>query len=57
MRDETVIKIVAIAAITMFEVVNLLTARIDGNVLLTLGAVIGGIAGYELGKKRTGGKQ
>jgi hypothetical protein len=26
----------------------LLTYKIDGNVLLTIGAIIGGIAGYEL---------
>jgi hypothetical protein len=48
MRDETIVKIVAIAALTIIEVVNLLTYKVDGNVLLTIGAIIGGIAGYEL---------
>jgi len=48
MRDETIVKIVAIVALTIIEVVNLLTYKIDGNVLLTIGAIIGGIAGYEL---------
>jgi hypothetical protein len=27
--------------------VNLLTYKIDGSVILTIGAIIGGIAGYE----------
>lgn len=53
MKDSTLVKIVAIASITILEVVNLLTARIDGNVLLTLGAIIGALAGYEYGKKKS----
>jgi len=48
MRDETIVKIVAIVALTVVEIVNLLTYKVDGNVLLTIGAIIGGIAGYEL---------
>jgi hypothetical protein len=48
MRDETIVKITAIIALTIIEIVNLLTYKIDGNVLLTIGAIIGGIAGYEL---------
>jgi hypothetical protein len=55
-RDETLVKIVAIIAIVILQVVNLMTARIDGNVLLTLGAIIGGIAGYEVGKRKTSGE-
>jgi hypothetical protein len=48
MRDETIIKITAIISITILEIVNLLTMKIDGNILLTIGIIIGGIAGYEI---------
>jgi hypothetical protein len=48
MRDETIVKIVAIVALTIIEVVNLLMYKVDGNILLSIGAIIGGIAGYEL---------
>jgi len=44
------VKVVAIIAIVALEIANLFTARYDGNILLTLGAIIGGIAGYELRK-------
>jgi len=47
MKDSTIVKIVAIGSLTLLEIVNLLTAKIDGNLLLTIGAIIGGIAGYE----------
>jgi len=50
MEDSTIIKIVAIVSLTVLEVVNLLTAKIDGNILLSIGAIIGGIAGYEFKK-------
>jgi hypothetical protein len=30
------------------EIANLLTAKLDGNILLTIGAIVGGIAGYEI---------
>ena len=50
MRDETIVKITAIIALMIIEIVNLLTYKIDGNVLLTIGAIIGGIAGYEIRK-------
>jgi len=32
----------------LLEIINLLTLKLDGNVLLTIGAIIGGIAGYEI---------
>ena len=51
MREDTLVKVVAIVALVVLEVVNLLTAKYDGNVLLTIGAIIGGIAGYEIGKQ------
>ena len=47
MKDSTIVKIVAICGLVTLEIVNLLTAKIDGNLLLTIGAIIGGIAGYE----------
>jgi len=50
MRDETIVKIVAMILLVILEIVNLLTAKIDGNALLTIGLIIGGIAGYEYGK-------
>ncbi|MEM4847115.1 MAG: hypothetical protein QW794_05095 [Thermosphaera sp.] len=51
MRDETLVKLVAIVALVILEVVNMFTLGYDGNVLLTIGAIIGGIAGYEIGRK------
>ena len=47
MKDSTIVKIVAIGSLTLLEIVNLLTVKIDGNFALTIGAIIGGIAGYE----------
>jgi len=41
MRDETVLYIVGIIAITILEIVNLLTAKIDGNILsVVVGAIV-----------------
>jgi hypothetical protein len=50
MRDATVVKITAIVSLTILEIANLLTLKIDGGVLLAIGSIIGGIAGYEIGK-------
>jgi uncharacterized membrane protein len=52
MNDTTIVKIVAITSLTILEAVNLVTAKIDGNILLTIGAIIGGIAGYEISTKK-----
>jgi uncharacterized membrane protein len=52
MDDTTIVKMMAIISLTMLEIANLLTAKIDGNVLLTIGAIIGGIAGYEIRTKK-----
>ena len=45
---EVLVKIVAIIGLVVLECVNLMTGGPDGNILLTIGAIIGGIAGYEL---------
>jgi hypothetical protein len=47
MDDSIKIKLVAIVGLVALEIANLFTAKIDGNILLTIGAIIGGIAGYE----------
>ena len=50
MEDTTKIKIVAIISLVILEVTNMLTMKLDGNILLTIGAIIGGLAGYEYRK-------
>jgi hypothetical protein len=52
MKDSTMIKITAILSLTILETVNLIFMRIDGNVLMTISAIIGGIAGYEIGRQQ-----
>jgi uncharacterized membrane protein YfcA len=52
MDDTTMVKLVAIVSLTVLEVVNLITAKIDGNVLLTIGGIIGAIAGYKVGTRK-----
>jgi hypothetical protein len=47
MNDSAKIKMFAIGGLVVLEIANLCTAKLDGNILLTLGAIIGGIAGYE----------
>lgn len=51
MRDETLVKIVAIVSIATIEIVNLFTVRWDGHLLFAIGSLIGGIAGYEIGRR------
>ena len=51
MRDSTIVKIVAIGGLVVIEVINLLTAKYDGGLLFAIGSIIGGIAGYEVGKR------
>jgi len=40
MKDETILMIVAIICITVLQVVNMLTTKIDGNIL---SAIVGAI--------------
>jgi len=53
MRDSTIVKIVAIVGLVVIEVVNLLTMGYDGGLLFAIGSIIGGIAGYEIGKNKS----
>lgn len=52
MRDDALMKITAIVCLTALGVTYFVTVRQDGTVLLTLSSIIGGIAGYHLGKHR-----
>jgi len=52
MNERTILKIVAIVSLTVLEIINFLTMKLDGNILLSIGAIIGGLAGYEFGKKQ-----
>jgi len=52
MRDSTIVKIIAIVGLVVIEVVNLLTTGYDGGLLFAIGSIIGGIAGYEMGKRQ-----
>ncbi len=51
MREETLTKITAIIGLIVLEAMNLLTLKIDGGILLAIGSIIGGLAGYEVGRK------
>lgn len=46
------VRVSAILGLTILETVNLLITRIDGAILLTIGMIIGGLAGYDIGKAR-----
>jgi len=52
MRDNVIVKVTAIISLTILEIANLLTLKIDGSILLSIGAIIGGIAGYEIGVRK-----
>ena len=49
-RDDALVKISAIAGLTVLGVSYFYFVRQDGTVLLTLSSIIGGIAGYVIGK-------
>ena len=53
-RDDALVKISAIAGLTVLGVSYFYFVRQDGTVLLTLSSIIGGIVGYEIGKRRKG---
>ncbi len=51
MNSSDIVKIIAIVSLAAIEIVNLLTLRVDGALLALIASMIGGIAGYEIGKK------
>jgi len=52
LKDAAVVKTAAIAGLVILETINMLTMRIDGVILLSIGLLIGGLAGYEFGKRK-----
>ena len=52
MRNNALVKVASITGLVVLETVNLLTAKYDGVILMTIAAIIGGIGGYEIGKYR-----
>ena len=50
--DQALLKATAMLCITALEVVNLATVGIDSSLLSLVVAVIAGLAGYEVGKRR-----
>ena len=55
MKDETAISIAAIASLAGLGIAALLKG-IDSGLLTTIASIIGGIAGYQVGKIRGGRK-
>jgi len=51
MKDNTIIKIVAIVCLTIVLIVDFFTMKIDSTLVGSVCAIIGGIAGYEFGRK------
>jgi len=51
MKDKTILAIVCVLCITILEVVNLLTARIDSTVIAAVVGAVAGIAGYNFGQR------
>ncbi len=52
MHDDALVKISAITGLTILGVSYFYFVRQDGTVLFTLSSIIGGIAGYVIGKSR-----
>lgn len=46
------VKITAIIVLGAVMITDLLTTHIDGVLTMSLGAIIGGIAGYHIGRKK-----
>ena len=53
MSKSVLAKITAIICLTALGITYFVTIRQDGTVLLTLSSIIGGIVGYQVGKKRS----
>ena len=56
MKDETAVSIAAIASLTALGVAALING-IDSGLLTSIAAIIGGIAGYRIGKVRGGSER
>jgi len=54
-RNSWIVKIIAIVCLTIINIVALLHG-IDSTLTGTISAIIGGIAGYEIGRKVVGKK-
>jgi hypothetical protein len=52
MEDRILVMIVAIICLTALGITYFLTIRQDSTVLLTLSSIIGGLAGYRIGRKK-----
>jgi len=52
MKDETVVKLTTIICLTIVLIVNFFTMKIDSTFTGTVCAIMGGIAGYELGRRK-----
>jgi len=52
MKDSTIIKITAIVSLTIITITAILHG-IDSVLIGTVSGIIGGIAGYEVGKRRS----
>jgi len=50
-KGNTIVKLCAIICLTIILIVDFLTMKIDSTLVGTVSAIIGGIAGYEIGKK------
>jgi len=52
MKESTIVKVFAILSLTILESINLIFYKVDGNILMTIAAIVGGLAGYEVGRSR-----
>jgi hypothetical protein len=57
MESSDIVKLVAIVGLVVIEIANLVTNSYDGALLGSISAIIGGIAGYQFGRKTTLGKK
>ena len=52
MKESTLLKICAMICLCYLETLALVYLNIDGTILTTVIAVIAGLAGYEIGKRK-----
>lgn len=51
-NDKATVKIVAIVCLTVLEIANFLTMKIDSTMTALVFSLISGLAGYEFGRRR-----